>query len=116
MSAKEKPVCQSAPTWLREVAKNLWSRIGLKESCKTPFAALTGQDSRAYSTFIHALHLWGYCDDEGRRHAMMCMHHAVQAMQPHTRWVARASIPHLLDWDDQQKLWPLIIAEEEVSA
>lgn len=115
MSTKTKPVCQSAPTWLREVATNLWSRIGLKESNKRPFAALTGQDSKAYETFIHALQLWGYSDDEGREHAMLCMQHAVSAMQPHTRWVCRASIPHLLDWGDQQTLWPLIVNLEAKS-
>jgi hypothetical protein len=111
MSAKEKPVCQAGPIWLKEVAKNLWSRIGLKESCTHPLAPLTGQDYQAYKTFLHALQLYSYCDGEGSKHAMMCMQHAVMAMQPHTRWIARASIPHVLDWGDQQKLWPLIAGE-----
>lgn len=110
MSAKEKPVCQSGPKWLTEVAKNLWSRIGLRESNKRPFAPLTGQDYPAYRTFLHALELYIYCDDEGRKHALLCMYHAVKAMQPHTQWVCRASIPHLLDWGDQQTLWPQILS------
>lgn len=108
----EKPVCESGPSWLKEVAKNFWSRIGLKESCKSPLAPLTGQDYQAYRTFLHALELYGYCDDQGREHALRCMHHAVSAMQPHTRWVARASIPHLFDWGHQQTLWPLIFTQE----
>jgi hypothetical protein len=113
---KEKPVCESGPRWLKEVATTFPSRIGLEQPVKSPLAPLTGQDYQAYRTFLHALELYGYCDDEGRRHALMCMQHAVQAMQPHTRWVCRASIPHLLDWDDQQTLWPLIATEVAVSA
>jgi len=114
--AKEKPVCESGPKWLKEVATNFPSRIGLEQSNKSPLAPLTGQDYQAYRTFLHALELYGYCDDEGRRHALICMQHAVRAMQPHTQWIARASIPHLLDWGDQQKLWPLIVTQEKVSA
>lgn len=116
MSAKEKPVCQSGPIWLKEVAKNLWSRIGLKESCKRPLAPLTGQDYKAYSTFLHALELYNYSDGAGSKHALACMQHAVMAMQPHTQWIARATIPHLLDWGDQQTMWPKIVPAEKVEA
>ena len=116
MSTKQKPVCEAGPKWLTEVATNFPSRIGLEQPNKRPLAPLTGQDYQAYRTFLHALELWGYCDDEGRGHALMCMQHAVSAMQPHTRWIARASIPHLLDWGDQQKLWPLIVTEQAVTA
>jgi hypothetical protein len=113
---KEKPVCDSGPKWLREVAANLPSRIGLEHPVKSPLAPLTGQDYQAYRTFLHALELYSYCDGEGRRHALMCMQHAVMAMQSHTQWIARASIPHLLDWGDQETLWPLIVTREKVPA
>lgn len=111
MSTKEKPVCESGPKWLKEVATVYPSRIGLENPVRNPLAPLTGQDYQAYRTFLHALELYGYCDDEGRRHALLCMKHAVSAMQPHTQWIARASIPHLLDWGDQQSLWPQIMEE-----
>lgn len=107
--SKEKPVCQSGPKWLKEVAVAYPSRIGLEGPCKNVFAPLTGQDYQAYRTFVHALELWSYCDSEGGKHALACMKHAVSAMQPHTRWVARATIPHLLDWGDQETLWPQIM-------
>lgn len=77
---------------------------------KSVLAPLTGQDYQAYKTFLHALELYGYCDTDGRKHALACMKHAVSAMQPHTRWIARATIPHLLDWSDQHTLWPQIMA------
>lgn len=116
MSNKEKPVCESGPKWLKEVASTFPSRIGLQSPLKSPLAPLTGQDYKAYLTFLHALELWGYCDDEGRVHALACMKHAVSCMQPQTRWIARASIPHLLDWNDQHTLWPRIIGGGESSA
>ena len=108
-----KPVCQSGPKWLREVAIDFWSRIGLKAPCKTIFAPLTGQDSQAYSVFLHALNLYCYSDGAGTRHALLCMKHAVLAMQEHTRWIARESIPHVLDWGDRETLWPRILAAAE---
>lgn len=111
MSAKEKPVCQAGPAWLRNVASTYPTRIGLEQPMKSVLAPLTGQDYQAYRTFLHALELYGYCDTEGRKHALACMKHAVSAMQPHTRWIARATIPHLLDWSDQQTLWPKIMGE-----
>lgn len=86
MSTKAKPVCQSGPTWLREVATNLWSRIGLKESNKRPFAALTGQDSKAYATFLHALELWGFAAtmrNRGATHPPRVRLHSHHRM-PHT--------------------------------
>lgn len=105
---KEKPVCEAGPRWLRTVSLESPEKIRLTQPCKTPLAALTGQDFQAYQTFLHALQLWAYCDDDGRKHAILCMRHAIDAMQPHTRWVARASIPHLLDWSDQDTMWQTI--------
>jgi len=114
--SKDKPVCESGPKWLKEVAMARPSCIGLAEPVKSVLAPLTGQDYQAYRTFLHALELYGYSDSEGRRHALICMHHAVSAMQPHTRWIARATIPHLLDWGDQQTLWPEILSAASTEA
>jgi hypothetical protein len=109
---KEKPVCESGPKWLKEVAAVYPSRIGLETPRNNVLAPLTGQDYQAYRTFLHALELLGYSDSEGRVHAMACMKHAVSAMQPHTRWIARATIPHLLDWEDQHTVWAQIMPAE----
>jgi hypothetical protein len=57
------------------------------------------------------------CDSEP--HAVAAMYHALQAMQPHTRHLAKAAIPHVLDWSHEEEIW-LAIAEHasrvEVSA
>jgi hypothetical protein len=116
MSTKQSPVCQAGPKWLKEVATCYHTRIGLSEPRKDILAPLTGQDYQAYKTFLHALELYNYCDSDGEQHALLCMKHAVMAMQEKTRWIARATIPHLLDWETHKTLWPKILgAEAEVS-
>jgi hypothetical protein len=109
---KKERVCQSAPKWLKEVATVYPSRIGLNGPMKNILAPLTGQDHAALLTFVHALDLYCFSDDHGRKHALVCMQQAVMSMQPSTQWIARATIPHLLDWDDRVTLWPQIIAAE----
>jgi hypothetical protein len=34
------------------------------------------------------------------------------AMQESTRWIARELIPFALNWDDRERLWPLVAGEE----
>ena len=111
--AKMEPVCTSGPKWLRYNAANNWAKIGLSAPCKIVFAPFTGQDYQAYSTFLHAVNLYAYGDGEGRRHALGCMRHAVLSMQPSVRWIARETIPHVLDWGDRETLWPKILAATE---
>jgi hypothetical protein len=94
-----KPVCQAASKWIQEVKG------------KGVLAPFTGQDFAAFKTFCHAMELYAYSDGEGREHALLCMRHAVLAMQPKCRWIARETIPQQLDWDDREKLWPLIMPE-----
>lgn len=108
--AKHTPVCESGPKWLKENATKFWTRIGLAGPRKDVLAPLTGQDYAAYRTFIHALELYCYSDGDGREHALLCMRYAALAMQQHTRWIARETIPHLLDWGDRETLWPKILA------
>jgi hypothetical protein len=85
--AKQPAVCEAGQKWLK--------------GQKLSLGALTGQDWAALKTFLHALDLYCYSDDEGRKHALLAMHHAVRAMQPSTRGFARAAIPYLLDWSDR---------------
>jgi hypothetical protein len=90
------PSCRAALRWLR-------THKG--RGCFAPF---TGQDAAAWDTFRHALDLWAYGDDAGRRHAVEAMRAAVAAMQPHVRHLARDVIPECLDWGDIVRLWPRI--------
>jgi hypothetical protein len=95
-----KPVCQAATAWIREVKG---TRV---------LAPFTGQDFPAFKTFVHALELYTFSDPEGRKNALLCMRHAVLAMQPETRWIAQETIAHQLDWDDRWKLWAKIVTED----
>lgn len=101
MSAKEKPCCQTGPTWIRD-------RVLRETGEKGALAPLTGQDARALSAFLHLVSLWGSSDGDGRRTAVAAMYHTVQAMQPKTRHLAKAGIPHVLDWSHEEDIWSAI--------
>lgn len=94
----DKPVCQTARAWLKQH--------------KHSMAGLTGQDSRALSAFVHLLELYSVSDENGCRHALVAMRHAVLAMQPTTQHLAKRAIPHALDWGDEDPLWKQIMGTE----
>jgi hypothetical protein len=94
MASRQRPYCQTAPRWIAQRLKD-----------KHALAPLTGQDGRALSAFVHLVALYGQSDGEGRAHAIAAMAHTVRAMQPSTRHLAKAAIPHMLDWDDEPALW-----------
>jgi hypothetical protein len=91
-------VCRTGPRWIVE---RLQDRQAL--------APLTGQDSRALASFLHLIALYGNSDGEGRSAAIFAMAHTLRAMQPSSRPLAKAAIPHVLDWDDEERLWSLVL-------
>src|SRR5579864_146849 len=93
MSA-EKPFCRTGPTWLKNRLED-----------KHALAPLTGQDWRALQAFFHLVDLYGSSDFNGRASAVLAMYHTVQAMQPSTRHLAKAGIPHVLDWSHEAEIW-----------
>ena len=90
----EKPCCQTGPKWIVERLKD-----------KHALAPLTGQDWRALTAFLHAVALYGNSDGDGRRSALLAMAYLVRAMQPSTRHLAKAGIPHVLDWSHEDEIW-----------
>ena len=94
MAAKPLPYCQSGPRWVVERLKD-----------KTALAPLTGQDARAFQAFFHLVDLWGHADPPGRDAAIAALYHTVRAMQPSTRHLAKAGIPHVLDWSHEDDIW-----------
>lgn len=90
----EKPYCQTGPRWIVERLHD-----------KSALAPLTGQDWRALKAFIHCVELYGSADGDGQTSALAAMLHTVHAMQPSTRHLAKAVIPHVLDWGDEERLW-----------
>lgn len=98
---KEKPCCQTGPAWVRERLKD-----------RSALAGLTGQDTQALLAFFHLVTLYAYADDPGRRAAIEAMAATVRAMQPRMRHLAKAGIPHALDWVDEDRLWSQICAAD----
>lgn len=98
MARQEPPYCRSVVPWVRD-------RLRKATGDKYPLAALTGQDARAFRAFVHLVDLYGSSDDDGRRSAVHAMRHCVEAMQPSTRHIAKAAIPHVLDWSHETEIW-----------
>jgi hypothetical protein len=92
--ARETPVCQAGPTWIKNRLKN-----------RNALSPLTGQDWPALQAFFHLVALYGNSDERGRRCALAAMSWSLAAMQPSTRHLAKAGIPHVLDWSHEEEIW-----------
>jgi hypothetical protein len=88
------------PCWQSSVA---WVRDRLND--RSAFAPMTGQDSSAFAAFVHLVELYGRADQVGRLVALEAMRQTLRAMQPSTRHLAKAAIPHVLDWSDEDRIW-----------
>jgi hypothetical protein len=104
---RERPYCQTAQQWVRERLKD-----------RQAFAPLTGQDWRAWTSFVHLVALYGASDDHGQHSAVLAMAACLSAMQPSTRYLAKAVIPHVLDWGHEERIWRQIeqVAENVTEA
>jgi hypothetical protein len=93
----EKPICKTGPTWIKNRLKD-----------KHALAPLTGQDARALQVFLHLVDLYGSSDEHGRTCALLAMFWTLRAMQPSTQHLAKAGIPHVLDWSHEDQIWDAI--------
>lgn len=75
---------------------------------KGALGALTGQDSRALSAIVACWELYASGDDDGQQGALAAIRALLPAMQERTRWIAREMIPFVLNWEDRERLWPLV--------
>lgn len=88
---KEPPPCARVRKWL------------LHNYGRDVLAPLTGTDARALEAFVHVLELRAY---SGRSFDLNLATVAIiDQMQESTRWLAKASIPMILDWPDEDRLW-----------
>lgn len=71
-------------------------------------AALTGQDVRALNAIVACWELYASSDADGQMGALVAVRALLPAMQEKTRWIARELIPFALEWNDREKLWPLV--------
>jgi hypothetical protein len=57
---------------------------------------------------VAALDLYACGEDNGKRGALAAIRALLPGMQESTRWIARELIPFVLNWDDRERLWPLV--------
>lgn len=94
-------------SWLRACSRDKGSPIRLPG----PLGMLTGQDSRALAAVAHCWHLYSSSDEDGARGALEAVRALVPALQPQCRPFARELIAQALDWQDRDRLWPLVQSE-----
>jgi hypothetical protein len=104
---------QTWTQWARAVGRDPNSPSKLKSQS---LAALTGQDTRALDAIVAALDLYVCGDSDGRRGALEAVRALLPAMQESTRWIARELIPFVLNWEDRERLWPLVAPREALLA
>jgi hypothetical protein len=75
---------------------------------KGSLAALTGQDARALNAIVACWELYACSDEDGQRGALDAIRALLPEMQESTRWIAREMIPFAMNWDDRERLWPLV--------
>lgn len=98
-----------------------WFRIVAAEATEDPahpsrlrkgsLAALTGTDTRALEAFISCMKLYGYCDHP--KTVLAAAGLILSEMQPSTRWIAREFIPYTANWEDRERLWPILTSPSE---
>jgi hypothetical protein len=96
---------QTWQQWARAVGKEPGGSSALGRNA---LAALTGQDTRALNAIVAALELYACGDEDGQRGALAAVRALLPAMQESTRWIARELIPFALNWEDRERLWPLV--------
>lgn len=98
MAATEKPLCKQTAAWLKG--------RGLST------APLTGQDVRALLAFVHLVDLYGCSDGPGKRGATLALRATLSAMQRSCWPLAKACIPMVLDWSDEERVWESVVDSE----
>lgn len=92
----------------KQVTWQQWARVQLGISQALP--ALTGQDIRALSGIVSCWELYACGDESGKKAAIEGVRALLPGMQAQLRWLAKELIPFALDWDDRERLWPLVEA------
>lgn len=96
---------QTWQAWARACAANPDSPSNL---FKGALGALTGQDARALEAIVACWVLYSNSDRDGQFGALSAVRALLPAMQSSTRWIARELIPFAMNWEDRERLWPLV--------
>lgn len=68
-------------------------------------APCTGQDYRALAAWFHLVEIYGTADDRGQHAALLALASILDAMQLSVWHLAKAGIPGVLDWPDEDRVW-----------
>ena len=98
---RDPPQCAQAATFLRQL-------IG-----RDALAPCTGQDHRALAAWFHLVDLWRTADGAGELAALRALAHVLDGMQKSVWPLAKRAIPHFGDWDDEDRLWGLVMAQRD---
>jgi hypothetical protein len=97
---------QTWQQWVRAIERGDRSTPSL--ILRGTLAALTGQDVRAMNAIVACWELYASSDKDGQRGALQAVRALLPALQTSVRPLARELIPFALDWDDRERLWPLV--------
>jgi hypothetical protein len=93
--------------WLRACSRDESSRARLR--LPGPLGMLTGQEARALGAVACCWALYASGDDDGQGSALAAVRALLSALRPHCRGFARELIAQALDWNDRERLWPLVV-------
>lgn len=84
---------------------------------KHAFAPFTGQDYSAWHAYLYAVQLYGRGDANGQASALVIMRSCIIAAQKKADVLAifQKSIPGVLDWGYESRLWALAYPHGEVT-
>lgn len=94
MPKKPEARCADAFEWMREQ--------------KLPTSELTGQDLRALKSVAHAWEVYSVGDEMTKRAALHAVAALLTTIQPKCRPLARELIAWAMDWNDRERIWPLV--------
>ena len=104
---------QTWEQWLRANARDPESPCKVR---KAMLGALTGQDYRTLGAIAACWELFSNSDADGQKAALRAIRALLPAMQKSTRWFAREMIPFAMNWEDRERLWPLVCSYQEAQA
>jgi len=96
--------------WLRQCSRDPQSPARLT---KGTLGILTGQDTRALLAIGACWELYSNSDADGQRAAIAAIRVLLSGMQAKCHFLARELIAYALDWQDRDRLWPLVSQTEE---
>lgn len=99
---------QTWDQWLRVCIRDKSSPVNLPHAIPSPMAMLTGQDSRVLAAIAACWKLYAQSDDEGARAALDAVKALLAALQPKCIPFARELIAFAMNWEDRDRLWPLV--------